>query len=129
VSTGDTAAQSVATLPEPEVNRVASVNPSTGLSAGQTVKVEWSGFLPGKSVNVLQCAEGSPGDASPCDLQRAQLLVPNPTGSGSVEFTILEGSVGAGTCDAQHNTCVIRVNDAGLMDPDATITVPITLAQ
>jgi hypothetical protein len=128
VSADGTETSTVATLPEPEVNRVASMTPNSGLSAGQTVTVNWSGFLPGKSVNVLQCAEGPPGDASVCDLKRAQLLVPDPTGSGSVEFTILDGPVGTGTCDAQHNTCVIRVNDAGLMDPDATIFLPITLA-
>ena len=49
-----------ATLPVPEqaaVHLHASVTPNTGLHDGETVTVRWSGYTPGKVVNILECSQ------------------------------------------------------------------------
>lgn len=110
-------------------SRSATVTPSTNLRNGQTVRVSWSGFLPGRVVNVVQCAEGGRGSSSACNLVTGKILQPNPTGSGSLELQIVVGQVGTGICDADNSNCVITVNDASLQDEDANIRIPITFAR
>ena len=110
-------------------SREATVTPSTNLRNGQTVRVSWKGFLPGKVVNVVQCAEGGRGSSAACNLVTGKILQPDPTGSGSLELQIVVGQVGNGICDADHSDCVITVNDASLQDDDANIRIPITFAR
>lgn len=109
--------------------RTATVTPSTNLRDGQIVRVTWSGFLPGRVVNIVQCAEGGRGSSSACNLVTGKILQPDPTGSGSLELRIVVGAVGTGICDADHSDCVITVNDASLQDEDANIRIPITFAR
>lgn len=109
--------------------RRATVTPSTDLRDGQIVRVSWSGFLPGRVVNVVQCADGGRGSSAACNLVTGKILQPNPTGSGSLELPIVVGPVGTGRCDADHSDCVIIVNDASLQDEDANIRIPITFAR
>ena len=90
--------------------------------------VSWSGYTPGKVVNVVQCSGGATGGNDLCDLTKGKILQPDPTGEGSLPLEIIVGSVGTGTCDATTTDCVIVVNDGGLQDPDATIRIPISLA-
>ncbi len=107
--------------------RSASVEPSTGLVNGQTVTVSWSGFTDG-TVNIVQCSKGGLTGSAACDLVTGHILQANPTGEGSMELTIVVGTVGNGTCDAATNDCVIIVNDAGLPDEDASFLLPISFA-
>ena len=101
------------------------VAPSTNLTNGQSVTIHWSGYLPGKTVNVVEC---SSDNATGCDIAGGRILTPDPTGTGSISLTIVEGKVGTGTCDATHVGCQIAVNDAGLEAPSATVRIPITFA-
>ena len=45
-----------------------------------------------------------------------------------MELVIVAGPVGTGVCDATVDDCVIAVNDAGLLEPEATIRIPISFA-
>ncbi len=112
----------------PLTGRTASADPTTGLTNGQTVTVTWSGFSPGKVVNVVQCSNGGSGGSDICDLTNGKILQPDPTGEGSLQLEIIVGAVGVGTCDATTDDCVIVVNDGGLQEPDATIRIPLTFA-
>ena len=111
-----------------EVNRSAWAEPSSGLVDGQTVVVGWSGYLPGQTVNVVQCSQGALRDSQACDFTHAKILHPNPTGEGSVEMLIIAGQVGSGVCDASVDDCVIAVNDSGILEPEATIRIPLSFA-
>lgn len=106
----------------------ASATPTAGLANGQPVTVRWSSYTAGKSVNIVQCSKRDSTDASACDLKRAALLQPDPTGTGSATISVVAGKVGSGTCDATHPNCVIVVNDGGSLDPASNVRVPITFA-
>ena len=121
------AAVTVDTIPSPETNRQASVSADTDLVDGQAVTVTWSGFLPGKTVNVLQCVGDGRGGTASCGLSDGHVLVPDPTGAGSVELTVKTGEFANGMCDSQH-PCTILINDSGLLDDDAFRYFPITFA-
>ena len=112
----------------PRTGRSASVDVATGLRGGQVVTVSWSGFTPGKVVNIVQCSQGGNGGNDVCDLTKAQILQPDPTGEGSLPLEIIVGAVGSGRCDSSTTDCVIVVNDGGLPDPDATVRIPISFS-
>jgi len=112
-------------LPEPKTDRRAVLSASLDLTNGQVVTVSWTGYLPGKVVNVVECSSTS---QTGCDVAAGRILVPDTTGSGSVTLPIVEGQVGDGACDATHSGCQVVVNDAGLEDPSASIRIPITFA-
>jgi dienelactone hydrolase len=117
----------VPTVPTPAANRSAVASQTMGLRHGQTVTVSWTGFLPGKTVNIVQCTGKGDGGTATCDLLHGRILQPDPTGEGSLPLTIQVGTVANGVCDATH-PCSILVNDAGLQQPEATIYIPITFA-
>ena len=118
----------ITTTPKEKRDLVATVTPRKGLRDGQDVRVQWSGFTPGKSINIVQCSSHVNGDVAACDLQTGHILQPNPTGEGSIALEIVVGPVGNGVCDAQHE-CDIVVNDGGSLDPDASVRVTIRFAR
>ena len=119
------ATTTIATAPAPKTNRRATVTPHTKLTNGQTVTVHWSGYLPGKVVNIVECSsDTAPG----CDVAGGRILTPDPTGAGTDSLQIVVGAVGTGVCDADH-PCQVAVNDAGLESPAATVRIPITFAR
>ncbi len=120
-------AVTVPTVPVPETNRKASVSADTGLTNGQVVTVTWSGFLPDKTVNVLQCVGDGRGGTASCGLAEGHVLVADPTGAGSIDLTVHTGPFANGVCDAQR-PCTILVNDSGLLDKDAFVYFPVTFA-
>jgi hypothetical protein len=111
--------------PQPKTDLHATVTPSTNLSNGQTITIHWSGYLPGKTVNIVECSSAS---AASCDISGGRILTSDPTGTGTTTLSIVEGRVGTGNCDAAHSGCQVAVNDAGLETPSATIRIPITFA-
>ena len=120
-------------LPVPPVAVVhlhATVTPDTGLSAGQTLTVRWSGYTPGKVVNVLECSKVdiASADSSGCDFSNGKILYPDARGSGSLTMRVVEGAVGDGTCDATHRGCSIIVNNSSSTDPSETQVLPISFA-
>jgi dienelactone hydrolase len=106
----------------------ATAVPTQGLTDGQAVTVQWRGYAPGVSVNVLQCSKSPPTSATDCDLHSAKLLQPDPAGNGSVSLVVHTTLVGAGTCDAAHPGCVIAVNQGGSLSASATVIIPISFA-
>lgn len=121
-----------ATVPlprSPAVRLRATVTPDTGLHDGQAVTVRWSGYTPGKVVNILECSHVDIATASPagCSFAHAAILHPDPTGSGSVVLRVGTGSIGNGVCDAGH-TCDVIVNNASSTNPVDTRVVPIHFA-
>ncbi len=123
----DTSTMTVQTTPTPDTDRKASVTDDTDLRDGQVVTVSWSGFLPGKTVNVVQCTGDGRGGTATCGIADGHVLIPDPSGAGSVELTIRAGGFANGTCDAT-SPCTILVNDSGLLEEDAFIYFPITFA-
>ena len=120
------------TLPAPEVAAVhlhATVAPNVGLHDGQVVTVHWSGYTPGKVVNILECStvEISTASSAGCSFAHAAILHPDPTGSGSVPLTVGTGAIGNGTCDAAHS-CYVVVNNASSTDPAGSKVVTIRFA-
>jgi fermentation-respiration switch protein FrsA (DUF1100 family) len=121
-----------ATLPLPKTAAVhlhASVSPDSGLHDGQGVTVRWSGYTPGKVVNILQCShvEISTASSAGCSFAHAAILHPDPTGSGSVVLHVGTGTIGDGVCDASH-TCYVVVNNASSTDPADTKSIAIRFA-
>ncbi|MFZ0251934.1 MAG: neocarzinostatin apoprotein domain-containing protein [Acidimicrobiales bacterium] len=120
------------TLPVPAAAAVhlhASVSPASGLHDGQAITVRWSGYTPGKVVNILECShvEISSASSAGCSFAHAAILHPDPTGSGSVVLHVGTGAVGDGVCDAAH-TCHVVVNNASSTDPADTKVVAIHFA-
>ena len=121
-----------ATLPLPKqaaVHLHATVAPSTGLHDGQAVTVRWSGYTPGKVVNILECSHVDIATASSagCSFAHAAILHPDPTGSGSVVLHVGTGAIGNGVCDEVHS-CYVIVNDASSTNPADTKALPIRFA-
>jgi dienelactone hydrolase len=108
------------------IDRQVSANPTSALSGGDVVTVSWSGFTSDGTINVVQCSEGGDDGAGFCDLTLGRILIPNPSGSGSLELEIVVGAVGDGECGAGIDDCVVVVNDSGLSDEDATIRIPVS---
>ncbi|MCB1696092.1 MAG: hypothetical protein H6987_03525 [Pseudomonadales bacterium] len=117
----------VATLPEPETNRQAFLSADSGLTDGQVITVTWSGFLPGKVVNIMQCNGDGTGGSAACNISGGKILQPDPEGMGSLDLVIRTGPIGNGVCDSA-NPCIVLVNDASLTDEEAMIRIPIYLA-
>ena len=133
-STVDTAwtEGSRAALPVPKTAAVhlhATVSPDTGLRDGQAVTVRWSGYTPGKVVNILECStvEISTASSAGCSFAHAAILHPDPTGSGSVVLHIGTGTIGNGVCDAAHS-CYVVVNNASSTNPADTKALTIRFA-
>ena len=79
--------------------------------------------MPGKTVNVLQCTgDGHDGTAS-CGLAEGHVLVPDPSGEGSIAPVIHTGPFADGTCDAAHR-CSILINDWGRSTRTPSATSP-----
>jgi hypothetical protein len=115
---------SAATLPVPKLTVAhlhATVTPDTGLHDGQAVTVRWSGYTAGKVVNILECSHVDIASASSagCSFAHADILQPDPAGSGSVVLHVGTGTIGNGVCDAAH-PCYVIVNNASSTDPADT---------
>lgn len=126
----DWSAPARATLPVPAppvADLHAMASPSTGLVNGEAVTVHWSGYTPGKVVNILECSHVTLGTANSngCDFANAAILHPDPSGSGSVTLHVVEGAVGDGVCDSAHS-CAFIVNNASSTLPSQSKVVAIS---
>ena len=121
----------IPTVPRPVQNLKATVTPNKNLAGGQVVTVKWSGYTPGKVVNILQCnaTDRDLSRSTACDFANAKLLQPDPTGEGEAQLTIVEGTVGDGVCDAKHQRCFVVVNNASSSDPRDSVIADITFAK
>jgi fermentation-respiration switch protein FrsA (DUF1100 family) len=121
----------VPTITTPKLHLKATVTPRKNLHGGQMVTVSWSGYTPGKVVNILQCngLNRDQSKSNECDYGKAKLLQPDPTGEGSLQLEIVEGPIGTGICDADHPGCFIIVNNASSTDPKDSVQVDISFAK
>jgi predicted esterase len=113
-------------LPEPEVNRQASISADTDLVDGQVITVTWSGFLPDKIAHVMQCSGDGIGQAT-CNISGGKLFLDSINGMGSTQLVIRTGPIGNGVCDSTH-PCQVLVNDNSLTEEEAIVRMPITLS-
>jgi hypothetical protein len=100
----------LAQAPEPTI----AVAPTSDLEAGHVVTVEGSGWNPGDSVGVAQCAEGFANLRQDCVNDTAQLTAAGSDGTFTAELTISVGAMGPGgkTCDA-GSTCLVAARVLG----------------
>lgn len=117
-STGTTAAapstSSPATSAPAGGGPTVKVTPSTGLAATQTVLVEASGFSPGLSLVVTECAaKGTATSASDCDLPNLTGVTADSGGNVSVHFRLTKGPFGANkiVCSVSQR-CLVSVTEA-----------------
>ncbi|MFN8025472.1 MAG: neocarzinostatin apoprotein domain-containing protein [Acidimicrobiia bacterium] len=124
------ATTTVPTTKPPVTHLKATVTPNKNVQGGQMVTVAWSGYTPGKVVNVLQCngTNRDPAQSAECDYSKAAILHPDPTGEGSLQLEIIEGPIGSGFCDAAHPGCFVIVNNASSTDPKDSVRVDIRFA-
>jgi len=91
-----------------------TVTPATGLRTGQKVLVRASGFSPGESLVVTECADKGtatgPGD---CDLTSMQGVTADASGRVKLELTVSKGPFGANkiVCGPAQ-ACLISVTQA-----------------
>ncbi len=121
----------IPTVPTPKLHLKAGATPTKNLTNGQLVTVTWSGYSPGKVINILECNGGDRAltNGAACDYPHAYLLKPNPTGAGSTQLPIVVGQVGDGICDAKHSGCFIVVNNASSSDPKMSVMIDISFAK
>ena len=103
-----------------------TVTPDTGLTGGEVVSIEASGYTPGIALGINQCADENDPDngveatgAADCDLGGIVSVEADADGNVSAEFTINAGPFGEAmhVCDATHDN-VISVGEL-VPDPDA----------
>lgn len=106
---------------------VATVSPSSGLRDGQTVKVTGTGFSPGMSLIVVQCADkGTKTGSGDCNLAASANTQTDAAGRTTVQLTVARGPFGMNNivCNAAQR-CLISVTQASLTpteEADAAIT-------
>ena len=110
----------------PRVQRI-TVTPATGITSGQQIRVDASGFCPDEALVVTECAaKGARTGAGDCNL--AGMLPTNSDGSGNVEinFTVTKGPFGANqiVCGPQQ-ACLISVTQATL-SPTEEADTPVS---
>jgi len=104
-----------------------TVTPATGLTAGQQVLVQASGFSPGESLVVTQCAsKGTATGPGDCDLTNMQGATADASGRVKLELTVSKGPFGANkiVCGPAQ-ACLISVTQA-TPSPTEEADAPIT---
>jgi hypothetical protein len=73
----------------------ATASPTTGLTDGQAVTVNISGFKPGLQLGINECATTTDDSGSGCDLGAIKIITSAPDGTGSAVFNVKIGPFGA----------------------------------
>ena len=92
----------------------ATVTPATGLRTGQKVQVQASGFSPGESLVVTECAsKGTATGSGDCDLTGMQGVTADAGGRVKVELAVSKGPFGANkiVCGPAQ-ACLVSVTQA-----------------
>jgi neocarzinostatin family protein len=91
-----------------------TVTPATGLTAGQRVLVQASGFSPGESLVVTECAsKGTATGPGDCDLTSMQGVTADASGRVKLELTVSKGPFGVNKilCGPAQ-ACLVSVTQA-----------------
>ena len=104
-----------------------TVTPAAALQSGQQVRVQASGFSPGESLVITECAsKGTATGPGDCNLNAMQSVFADASGRVKAEFTVAKGPFGANNivCGPAQ-ACLISVTQATpspTQETDATIT-------
>jgi len=104
-----------------------TVTPATGLRTGQQVLVQASGFSPGESLVVTQCAsKGTATGPGDCNLTSMQGVTADASGRVELELTVSKGPFGANkiVCGPAQ-ACLVSVTQA-TPSPTQEADAPIT---
>jgi dienelactone hydrolase len=112
-----------AVQPSNPSGRSVTAAPDSALRDGQQIQVSWRGFTPGSFLNILECTANATGPPD-CDLTHALLLQNAGSGTGSLPFTVHQGPIGRGRCDAA-NSCLLIVNESGIQAGGPTVATII----
>jgi hypothetical protein len=111
----------------PSGHQKVTVTPATGLKSGQKVLVQASGFSPGESLVVTECAaKGAATGPGDCDLNGMQSVTADASGQVKVDLTVTKGPFGANNivCGPAQ-ACLISVTQA-TPSPTQEADTPIT---
>lgn len=121
---------------EAAANPTVTVEPSSGLSDGDTVTVIGEGYTPGTQLGINQCADASDPDhgieqtgAAHCNLQAIMPVQADDEGRVEAEYTVSGGPFGEAqvVCDAEHD-CVLSLGELTAEADAERATVTITFA-
>lgn len=110
-SPGTTASSSSSSSAPAGGGQKMTITPSTGLKTGQTVKVSATGFTPGETLVVTECAnKGAQTGAGDCDLSALKPVTADSAGRVQTTFTVTKGPFGSSkvVCSVP-NSCLISV--------------------
>jgi len=120
-------ATATSSAPAPSGHQKVTVTPATGLKSGQKVLVQASGFSPGESLVVTQCAaKGAATGPGDCDLNAMQSVTADANGQVKFDLTVTKGPFGANNivCGPAR-ACLISVTQA-TPSPTHEADTPIT---
>jgi hypothetical protein len=113
--------------PAPSGHQKITVTPATELKSGQKVLVQASGFSPGESLVVTECAaKGAATGPGDCDLNGMQSVTSDASGQVKFDLTVTKGPFGANNivCGPAQ-ACLISVTQA-TPSPTQEADTPIT---
>src|SRR3954451_1193734 len=106
-----------------------SVDPCTGLTDGQMVKVSVANFTAGKTVGINECSSETDDTGSGCDLEGLQTMTIGADGTASASFPVKKGPFGKDNVVCNPPTqCLISVGELAAGDVERADTVNITFA-
>jgi lysophospholipase L1-like esterase len=116
-------AEASATLSGPTIDVV----PSTGLTDGQTVQVNGSGFSASAQIAVGECRSGATS-ASDCSPDGALVVTADPSGGFTTAFVVTQSLViGSSTIDCSNpGTCVMGAGQLPSLKTFATTPISFT---
>jgi hypothetical protein len=120
-------ATATSSAPAPSGHQKVTVTPATGLKSGQKAVVQASGFSPGESLVVTQCAaKGAATGPGDCNLNGMQSVTADASGQVKVDLTVTTGPFGANNivCGPAR-ACLISVTQA-TPSPTQEADTPIT---
>jgi len=120
-------ATATSSAPAPGGHQKVTVTPATGLKSGQKALVQASGFSPGESLVVTECAaKGAATGPGDCDLNGMQGVTADASGRVKVDLTVTKGPFGANNivCGPAQ-ACLISVTQA-TPSPTQEADTPIT---
>lgn len=100
----------------------ATAEPTTDLAEGATVTVKVSGFTPGKTLGINECAQAGDAEvgAADCALSGIKTLTVGDDGTGEGTTTVTKGPIGenAHMCGTPDVRCFLSVGEL-TAEPDA----------
>ncbi len=123
-ATGTTATRATSKAPG---GQHLTVTPSQGLKSPATVQVTATGFSPGESLVVTQCAnKGSATGPGDCNLAGVQTVTANSAGQVHAQITVIKGPFGSNhiVCSISQS-CLVSVSQptaSTSQEADAPIT-------